>query len=288
MYSVSPQAPRARRAFTMLRLFTSLLLLAITSQTGLGSTLVQFRTPLGNMEIELFNQDKPVTVANFVQYAQSGRYKNVFVHRWVPGFVIQGGGFRTVNRGGTNYLEPVPTLDVIPNEYRAGKLYSNQYGTLAMARVGGQTNSATSQWFFNLGDNGGLDAVDGGFTVFGRVLRGTNVLNRFNNVSRTNGIYRVALQPPFEDLPVLANPATLSDLVFSEVRLLTVEARISPRGERVLSWTGIEGRPNHLEATTDLRGPWVRIHTATGTGQMIEFIDSSRFSRFYRVRIDFD
>jgi peptidyl-prolyl cis-trans isomerase A (cyclophilin A) len=144
-----------------------------------AGTLVQFRTPCGDMEVELYDQDKPVTVQNFLNYVKSGRYENEFAHRLVPGFVLQGGGFTLA----TNTISAVPTYPPIINEYGAGKQYSNTFGTIAMAKLGGDTNSATSQWYFNLANNTALDAHDTNdfFVVFGHVIAGTNVLNMFNN-----------------------------------------------------------------------------------------------------------
>src|SRR5213593_713520 len=80
--------------------YFSLLLLSMFS-THAG-TLAQFRSVFGDIEVELYDQDKPVTVQNFIRYIQSGRYQNEFSHRLVPGFVIQGGGFTAVNVGKTN------------------------------------------------------------------------------------------------------------------------------------------------------------------------------------------
>src|SRR6266446_10470977 len=78
----------------------SLLLLNLSSaQAG---TLAQFRTVFGDIEVELYDQDKPVTVQNFIRYVQSGRNQNEFSHRLRPGFVVQGGGFTVTNRGTTN------------------------------------------------------------------------------------------------------------------------------------------------------------------------------------------
>src|SRR5213593_4754241 len=79
--------------------FTLLLLNFSLVQAG---TLAQFRSVFGDIEVELYDQDKPVTVQNFIRYIQSGRYQNEFSHRLVPGFVIQGGGFTAVNVGKTN------------------------------------------------------------------------------------------------------------------------------------------------------------------------------------------
>lgn len=117
-------------------------------------------SPYGPVVLDLLTEDAPLTVANFLSYVDDGSYRNVLVHRGVRGFVVQGGGFKL-----NATLDPLRTRSPVVNEFRI----SNTRGTVAMARVGGQTNSATSQWFVNLADNRGLDSVDGGFTVFARV-----------------------------------------------------------------------------------------------------------------------
>ncbi len=146
---------------------------------------MQFRTVFGDVEVELYDQDKPVTVQNFLNYIESGRYQNEIAHRLVPGFVLQGGGFTLSN----NVIGQVSTLAPITNEFGVGRQFSNVYGTIAMAKLGGNTNSATSQWFFNLTNNAFLDAPDANdfFVVFGHVIAGTNVLNIFNAFQNYTG-----------------------------------------------------------------------------------------------------
>src|SRR2546422_3789703 len=101
-----------------------LLLLSIFSTDG--GTLAQFRTVFGDIEVELYDQDKPVTVQNFIRYVQSGRYQNEFSHRLRPGFVLQGGGFTVTNRGTTNAaVAAIATFPPIVNEFGAGRRFSN-------------------------------------------------------------------------------------------------------------------------------------------------------------------
>ena len=172
------------------RLFASLaLLLAFAAPLRAATTLATFNTSVGIMKVEFFDEDKPVTVSNFIKYVSSGRFDNQIIHRWEPGFVIQGGGYRVDTSTEPYQLLNVERFGTITNEYSVGRTFSNTYGTIAMARVARQTNSATSEWFFNLGDNSFLDDVDGGFTVFGRVLEGTNVLNLFRTAPGSAGIY---------------------------------------------------------------------------------------------------
>lgn len=140
-----------------------LLSISITSEP-LAQTVVQFRTPLGAIDVLLFDKEKPATVQNFLNYVTNGFYTNLFFHRWEPGFVIQGGGFSVVRRGTTNAaFSVVKSLGNVTNEYAVGPRYSNTYGTIAMAKLGGDPNSASSQWFFNLADNASnLDNQNGG------------------------------------------------------------------------------------------------------------------------------
>src|SRR5436190_10581635 len=105
-----------------------------------AGTLAQFRTPLGDIEVELYDQQKPVTVDNFKRLVQSGAYQNTFFHRVVPGFVAQGGGYSSFNPASTNFFGPpwsnmgiVPNFGQITNEFSVGPFFSNTNGTLAMA-----------------------------------------------------------------------------------------------------------------------------------------------------------
>ncbi|MHA3772852.1 DUF7453 family protein [Verrucomicrobiota bacterium sgz303538] len=143
------------------------------------------------VDIALYDQEKPITVANFLAYVNSGRHNNNFIHRSVPGFVVQGGGFRW---NASDAPEAVPTFEKIQNEPGI----SNVRGTVAMAKLGGDANSATSQWFVNLADNSAnLDAQNGGFTVFGRVVG-----NGMSVIDEVAALPRVNAGSPFDSLPV--------------------------------------------------------------------------------------
>jgi len=275
------------------------LLLAFLVATPLASagTLAQFHTILGDIEVELFDQDKPVTVQNFVRYVQSGRYQTTLIHRWQPGFVIQGGGYVATNLTNINAVFPAVTnFGTITNEFSVGRQFSNQYGTIAMARVGGQTNSATSQWFINLTNNAFLDTVDGGFTVFGRVVRGTNLLNRFNDLKvvngvYTNGIYNYQREAPFNQLPVLqvsTNPPTYQ-LFITDIAFLYAQLNLNPDGLREISWNSVSNKLNTVEFTTNFPPDWQSLTVTNGTGETFKFVDSSitNSQRFYRVRVEY-
>lgn len=144
-----------------------------------NATVVQFQTVLGNFEVNLYDQATPATVANFLAYVNAGAYDNVVFHRVVGGFVAQGGGF---TYEGTETLASIVQNAAVVNE----PVFSNVRGTIAMAKLAGNPNSATNQWFINLGNNSAnLDVQNGGFTVFGQVIgNGMDVLDAINAVPR--------------------------------------------------------------------------------------------------------
>ncbi len=131
----------------------------LADQTAL---VAQIETVVGRFNLELFSSAAPRTVQNFQAYITAGRYQNTFIHRAVTGFVIQGGGYTA-----TVPHVHIPTFPAVVNEFRM----ANIRGTVAMAKLGSDPNSATSEWFVNLADNrANLDNQNGGFTVFARVL----------------------------------------------------------------------------------------------------------------------
>ena len=132
-------------------------------------TLLDGTEESSDIDFLLFRERTPVTIANFLGYVNRGDYTNMIVHRLVPGFVIQGGGFTIVNGadGGIS-ADSVATQPTIRNEFGV----SNTLGTISMAKLGGNPDSATSQWFISTGANSdNLDSQNGGFTVFGVVSR---------------------------------------------------------------------------------------------------------------------
>lgn len=136
--------------------------------------VIVLETTLGDIYLEMFVQDAPGTVSNFADYMTRGLYSESFFHRSDPGFVLQGGGFAFDDQDG---LSSVFAEDLGPITNEFGR--SNIERTVAMAKFGGQPDSATSQFFFNLADNSSIldddpfqpDSVDsGGFTVFAKVI----------------------------------------------------------------------------------------------------------------------
>jgi peptidyl-prolyl cis-trans isomerase A (cyclophilin A) len=130
-----------------------------------SATTVQFQTVMGDFEVNLFDQTTPKTVENFLAYVNEDAYKNTIVHRVERNFVVQGGGYR--------YEDKLPLVMAAQKPSVANEpVYSNLRGTIAMAKLGSQPNSATNQWFINLSDKNAdnLDTQNGGFTVFGQVM----------------------------------------------------------------------------------------------------------------------
>jgi cyclophilin family peptidyl-prolyl cis-trans isomerase len=115
----------------------------------------------------------PLTVANFERYIEEEKYTDVILHRLISGFVLQGGGFQWSNdQTSPSSIESFPAVQ---NEFSSER--SNTRGTIAMAKIGNDPDSATNQWFFNLVDNSdNLDNQNGGFTVFGKTKTETDLL----------------------------------------------------------------------------------------------------------------
>ncbi len=152
----------AKRHLTLLIVATSVVFTALPRSAD--ATIVEFQTVMGDFQVNLYDNATPATVTNFLNYVQNGAYSDSIIHRSVPGFIIQGGG---IAYDGTPTLVAIPENAQVRNEPE----FSNVRGTIAMAKLGDQPNSATSQFFFNLADNSAnLDGQNGGFTVFGEVV----------------------------------------------------------------------------------------------------------------------
>jgi len=149
----------------------NLLVLLLALPQAATATIVEIETDLGDIKINFYDNATPATVTNFLNYVNGGAFTDSIVHRSVPGFVIQGGGFITVINA---QVSDITTNPAVANE----PVYSNVRGTIAMAKFGNDPNSATSQWFINLANNAAnLDDQNGGFTVFGEVTEGMDVVD---------------------------------------------------------------------------------------------------------------
>ncbi len=211
-----------RRRVNVSLLFACLIV-ALVSFQAQAANIARFDTVLGTFDVLLYEDVAPITVQNFTNYVNDGDYNNSFFHRLVDSFVLQGGGFALYPNGsGGEYIGQIPTDGPIQNEFNV----SNTRGTIAMAKVGGDPNSATSQWFFNLGDNtgndpnapfydpdlgydpNGLDYQNGGFTVFGEVIgNGMDVVDLL--ASQTPEDLSKELSPVFSQIPLIDYSAPL-------------------------------------------------------------------------------
>ncbi len=131
--------------------------------------VVVLETTLGDVTLELFPEQAPITVKNFLAYVDSGFYVGTIFHRAIPRFMVQGGGFN-------DKMQAKATLDPIVNE--AKNRLHNERGTIAMARTS-NPDSASSQFFINLKMNMSLDwsPRNPGYTVFGKVIDGMDVVD---------------------------------------------------------------------------------------------------------------
>jgi cyclophilin family peptidyl-prolyl cis-trans isomerase len=136
--------------------------------------VITIETSRGNIVVELFEEEAPISSENFRQYAEEGFFDDTVFHRVIPNFMIQGGGMPAD-------MSRKETRAPIKNEAKNGK--KNLRGTLAMARTS-EVDSATSQFFINLRDNSFLDhgGRDFGYAVFGRVTEGMDVVDEIAKV----------------------------------------------------------------------------------------------------------
>lgn len=258
-----------------MRFFVFLSLAAVAVSPVNAGTVVQFRTVHGDLDVELYDAEKPITSTNFVRYVADGAYQDMFFHRRSLGnFVIQGGGFRLANRGTTNAtIVEVATRPNIVNEFNVAPFLPNLVGTIAMAKTA-DPNSANSQFFINLRDNPAWDDPrnSGGFTVFGRVIRGTNTLGAwdrftiYNPITTPNNATNLVVNAgsPFSELPILklatrgdgSRFIDLADLVYCDVTLLRVGVTRRGDGRTEVRWNPVAGRTNFVEYTVGFPPSW--------------------------------
>ena len=171
-------------------------LLALAAAASLGhaaaNPVVEMITSMGTVRIELYPDKAPKTVENFLQYTKDRFYDGTVFHRVIPGFMVQGGGF-------TPEMEQKKTRDPVANEAQNG--LKNETGTLAMARTS-NPHSATAQFFINVSNNEFLNFTGPtqqgfGYTVFGRVTQGMDVVNKIvaTPTGNRSGHQNVPLKP---------------------------------------------------------------------------------------------
>jgi len=161
--------------------------------------MITIKTSHGDIGVELFEDEAPITCENFRQYIEDGHYDETIFHRVIPNFMIQGGGMDAD-------MASKATRPPIRNEAKNG--LSNERGTLAMARTG-VVDSATSQFFINLRDNTFLDhgTRDFGYAVFGRVTSGMDVVDAIAAVKTAN-------RGGHQDVPV--DPVTIEAMTIDD------------------------------------------------------------------------
>ncbi len=182
------------------------------------------------VDISLFDGIVSGTVNNFLAYVNSGDYDNLIINRNVPGFVIQAGAYTyDPANGGFTYdgnlqfsggLQLVPQRDSITNEFKL----SNLRGTLSMARIGGQIDSASNQWFINLADNLNLDTVDEGYTVFGEILgNGMDAIDLISDITPYDLSSEIDIPGSFISIPLI--DFTISSVIseISSHNLVTIK-----------------------------------------------------------------
>ena len=158
------------------------------NQKNLEVKKVKLETSIGDIVIELNEKAAPVTVKNFIRYAEEGFYDGTIFHRVIPNFMIQGGGFKSD-------MQQKKTREPIVNEAKNG--LKNDRGTIAMARTN-DPNSATAQFFINHKNNDFLNysgAQNPGYAVFGKVIEGMDVVDKIAAV-------KTSQKGPQSDVPV--------------------------------------------------------------------------------------
>jgi cyclophilin family peptidyl-prolyl cis-trans isomerase len=180
--------------------FTDLSSPTLFTDPDFSNSVVQFNTLSGPIDVQLFDPQAPQTVANFFDYINQGAYNNDIFHRLSTNFVLQGGGFTFDPT--TNTITSVPQGPNLPNEFDNTNR-PNVAGTIAMAKLGGNPNSATNQFFFNLVDNTQTLGAgnNGGFTAFGKILDGTGQ-RTLNTLTSATVVDQSAFNSAFNTLPM--------------------------------------------------------------------------------------
>jgi peptidyl-prolyl cis-trans isomerase A (cyclophilin A) len=204
-------------------------LVAAMALSALGApasaTVIRFTSPVGTFNVRLYNTATPLTTANFLSYANEGDYTDTFIHRSVSNFIVQGGGFKFPS-------DAIGVMDIAQKaSVKNEPGISNLRGTIAMAKLGGQPDSATNQWFISLADNSGnLDSQNGGFTVFGRVVgTGMTVVDAIAAIPVFNASGGDP-NSPFTDLP-LRNYTSGNILKANLVTFSSIAALNIPTGD---------------------------------------------------------
>lgn len=209
------------------------------------ATIVRFEILLDgtprNIDINLYDERTPLTVTNFLSYVNSGDYDGTMFHRLSDGFVLQGGGFSyQLDQNSDPLIRSVPSQPPVTNE----PFLSNVRGTIAMAKLGGDPDSATSQWFFNLSNNAAnLDNQNGGFTVFGEVIAGMDVVDQ------------IAQLPIFGLVGAFSNSSALGGVPLQSYTVDDLNAQTLPDASNFISLTDVRVVDSALDTAASLNPP---------------------------------
>jgi peptidyl-prolyl cis-trans isomerase A (cyclophilin A) len=174
-------------SIVVLGLGACLSLSAVAGQDSTQKPVVVLDTSLGAITLELYPDKAPITVENFLKYVDEGFYDNLIFHRVMPGFMVQGGGM-------TDQMVEKSEGKHQPIKNESSNGLSNDRGTVAMARTA-NPNSATCQFFINHVDNPNLNTYGGGYTVFGKVIDGIDVVDKIAKAPTTT-------RGPHENVPL--------------------------------------------------------------------------------------
>ena len=263
-------------------LLTIVCLLLSTFPASADPLVARFESNMGDLDVLLDPIAAPRSVDNFSAYANRGAYDVTIIHRSTTYNrldiqIVQGGGFELVG----NTLPPIPSDPPIPLE--AGR--ANALGTLAMARTS-DPDSATSQWFFNVTDNPGLDF---NYAVFGSVLgAGQNVIEAIGAVPVYDA--SIALGPVYGQLPLLADSISIDSLVLiNKIRVepFTITSLTHTSAAIEIRWTALStNSPVRVERRENLgQGSWTVV-SSNNTDGIFRDTNAPTGHAFYRLVIE--
>ncbi|MEP0848698.1 MAG: peptidylprolyl isomerase [Phycisphaerae bacterium] len=201
---------------------------APAAATDVAPVRVKLETSLGDIVLELDAKAAPITVDNFVMYCGQGFYNGTVFHRVIPTFMIQGGGYtEDMEQKQDGLRKP------IQNEWRNG--LANKRGTISMARLGGQADSATAQFFINVVDNERLDTPNDGaaYCVFGHVVEGMDVVDKIKDSKLIKHPKLPFPQPVTPETPVVITSAS----VLTKYDRAPIEPLMAQSAERIAKYT---------------------------------------------------